>query len=112
VPALRINEKTIRTDEFDVLGQDRGQNKLIGHLGLAKNNGESERTKVPVHEMGPPLQSSGSIVADVKGQASLDDDEIRKIRSFIDRHDGEHESHKLRRSKIRAYCVGCDPKMG
>lgn len=103
MPASRTIKRTIETNEFDVLGQDDGPDYFIRHTGLAKENGVTERRRVKVHEMGPPLQSSGLINANVQGSAALDDDETRKIRSFIDRHQSEHEARHF--GKLKDYCI-------
>lgn len=89
--------------EFDVLGQDNGRPNFIRHLGLASVPGSEERVRVSVYEMGPPLQASGFISADVQATATLNDDESRKIRSFIDQHQGEHEARRL--GTFGGYCV-------
>ena len=114
VPSYRVAESTLSLSIFEVVGQDGGELGFIGHVGLAESTGSQNVAKIPVLDMGPPLHgkgSSGHIKADVVGSAVLTDDEVQKIRTFVDRHANEHLLfRKFRRSQLiqaapQMYCV-------
>jgi hypothetical protein len=54
-----------------------------------------QTSDVPVYDMGPLLHSPGAMEANVHASAGLDDNERQKIKSFIDRHVGEHKARRL-----------------
>lgn len=106
MPATRLANPAVDLAKYDVVGKD-DPTPFIRHLGLAALSGAQTRSAVVVYDMGPPLQSSGNIQADVHGTVGLDDNEARKLKSFIDRHQGEHEAQQLRSAaaRLRGYCI-------
>ncbi len=114
MPSYRVNEATLSLGVFDVVGQDGGEPGFIGHAGLAETAGSQDVARVAVLDMGPPLHGEGNpgrITASAFGSAALTDDEVRKIKTFIDRHANEHRSFaQLSRSQLidaapQLYCV-------
>jgi len=106
MPAARITDSDVTLAQFDVVGQD-DVNPFVKHLGLCALGGQQKATGVGVHDMGPPLRSPGSMTANVHGSADLNDDERRKIASFIDRHASEHKAQQFsgRRGIARSYVI-------
>lgn len=108
MPAGRVNSSsnTINIAQFDVIGKD-GRNQFIEHVGLATNSGTQQANDVPVIDMGPPLGNGQPMRAHVVGTAGITVDEQQKIRTFINRHESEHQAvQKVNRTNIaQAYCV-------
>jgi len=102
VPAYRVTTTTIALTDSEVVGED-GISPFIRHLGLAATNGVARREEAFVHEMGPPLNLPGVMRADVHATAALNDDERRKVKSFVERHAGEHKARSL--GKRHSYCI-------
>lgn len=95
MPSFRVAAENLLLAMFDVVGKDGGEATFIGHIGLVKSSGLHTPTKVSVLDMGPPLhgeRNPNHIRADIVGSATLTDDEVQRIRTFIDRHTGEHLS--------------------
>ncbi len=114
VPSYRIAGSTLSLSLFDVVGQDGAELGFIGHAGLAESTGSENATKIPVLDMGPPLHghgASGHVKADVVGSAALTDDEVQKIRTFVDRHANEHlvfsqfSRSELIQASAQMYCI-------
>lgn len=114
VPSYRVTETTLSLSRFEVVGQDSGESGFIGHAGLAESAGSQDAARIPVLDMGPPLHGHGTarhVRGDVVGGAALTDDEVQKIKTFVDRHANEHSlfSHFSMRQLIEAspqmYCV-------
>ena len=95
MPSYRVATGSISLGLFDVVGEDGREPAFIGHTGLANSAGSQNAANVPVLDMGPPLHGRGTpghIRADVVGSAVLTDDDVQKIKTFIDRHANEHNS--------------------
>jgi len=99
---------------FDVVGKDGKETGFIEHTGLADTFGNHEVRGTSVFDMGPPLHGqiySSRMQANVVGSASLSDDEVRKMQTFVDKHAGEHSSFsQLSRSELiqaapQMYCI-------
>lgn len=91
LPSYRADTPTISLQHFDIVGQDSKEAGLVAHAGLARSAGAQPAAQIPVIDMGPPLHAEGGNVrANVVGSAILTDDEVQKIRTFIDRHALEH----------------------
>ncbi len=114
MPSYRVAGSTISLGIFDIVGQDGKEFGFIGHVGLAGSAGTQNAAEIPVLDMAPPLRGrggSGHVNADVVGRAALTDDEVQKIKTFVDRHAGEHKvfRHLSGRPVIEAasqmYCV-------
>jgi hypothetical protein len=114
VPSYRVAGSTLALSIFDVVGQDGAESGFIGHSGLAESEGSQNAAKIPVLDMGPPLHGPGHpnhVQAHLVGSATLTDDEVQKIRTFIDRHASEHSSflqfskRQLINAAPQMYCV-------
>ena len=107
MPSIRVNGQSVVVHTFDVVGTDGVCAGFIGHLGLVSKGGEHVRNDVAVVEMVPPLDVLGRMTADAVGTALLSDDETRKIKDYLDRHEGEHKAvQKLSRSNLdKVYCI-------
>lgn len=107
MPSRRVNEPRVVIRQFEVVGADGQAPGFIRHTGLASDTGEHDRGNVPVVDMAPPMRLTGPMKADAIGAAVLTDDESRKIKDFVDRHDGEHKAaQKLSRATFQeAYCI-------
>lgn len=114
MPSYRVTGSTLLLSIFDVVGQDGDEVGFIGHTGLVKSAGSQEATKVSVLDMGPPLHGQsgpGHVHASVVGTAALTDDEVQKIKTFVDRHANEHLAFlRFSRSQLlqaapQMYCV-------
>lgn len=87
---------------YDVLGATQGtEADFVVHAGLS-NGGDVIHGMAEVIDMGPPLHSSDqpyrmSVAA--AGQAELTDDEVQKIRTFVDRHANEHQAYAAARAR-------------
>lgn len=93
MPSYRVAGSTLSLSRFEVIGQDSSVSGFIGHAGLAEVGDSQSAAKVPVLDMRPPLHGHGAsrqIKADVVGSAALTDDEVQKIKTFVDRHANEH----------------------
>ncbi|MDZ7619319.1 MAG: hypothetical protein U1E05_20155 [Patescibacteria group bacterium] len=94
MPSYRVSGSTLSLGMFDVVGKDGDDGGFIGHVGLALAGKSQDASRVFVVDMGPPLRGErepGRIAASVVGAIALTDDEVRKIRTFIDRHASEHQ---------------------
>ena len=114
MPSYRVAGPTLSLSIFDVVGQDGNEVDFIGHAGLAESAGSQHAAKISVLDMGPPLHGShysAQVKASVVGSATLTDDEVRKIKTFVDRHANEHLVFlQLNRSRLimaapQMYCV-------
>lgn len=110
VPSVRKTGSTVTLSLFDVIAEDGTIFDFPRHTGLASQPGESDRGAVSVYNMGPPLHSPGSMKADAIGMAELDESEARKIKVFIDRHEGEHlamrQIIRIHRQHVpQMYCI-------
>jgi hypothetical protein len=92
VPSNRENGPSVTVDLYDVIAEDGNAPGFIIHTGLAFRSGEHDRNKVEVSDMGPPLNIVGAMRADAVGKTKLTDGEIRKIKVFVDIHEGEHQA--------------------
>ncbi len=95
MPSYRVMGASVSHSKYDVVGQDRRQPQFIAHVGLAAHEAVSQVNAVAIIDMGPPLHVAGelrSIAAHAIGSAELTDDELQKMRTFIDQHAGEHAS--------------------
>ena len=93
MPSYRVAESTVSISIYDIVGQDGSESGFIGHSGLSAAEGSQDAAAIPIHDMGPPLHGQGGstrLRADVLGSAILTDDEVQKIRTFVDRHTNEH----------------------
>jgi hypothetical protein len=111
LPSYRVATGNISLGLFDVVGQDGGERAFVGHAGLANSAGSQIAADVRVLDMGPPLHGQaapGHIRADVVGSAVLTDDDVQKIKTFIDRHENEHRSLLL---LSRTERIAAAPKM-
>lgn len=108
--AWRISSavSTVSLGRFDVVGKD-GSGQFIEHVGLAAMPGNPLVSNVSVIDMGPPLRDNRLMSANVVGTAHITADEQRKIKTFIDRHESEHQALQksgLSPSNIgQAYCI-------
>ncbi|NOY43662.1 MAG: hypothetical protein GXP26_17735 [Planctomycetes bacterium] len=116
MPSYRVSESTtpLKLLIFDVVGRDGKETGFVDHAGLTESTGTHETRKIPILHMRPPLHGRRDpehMKVSVVGSATLTDDEVHKIRTFVDLHDGEHSAFlQLSRSGlIRAtsemYCV-------
>lgn len=93
LPSYRVAAENLSLAIFDVVGQDGGEHAFIGHTGLVRTTGSQNAARIPVLDMGPPLHGQDvpcHIRANVVGSVTLTDDEVQKIKTFIDRHTNEH----------------------
>lgn len=94
MPSFRVDAPTLSLNIYDVIAKDSAaQVGFIGHTGLAKSTGAHPSARIPFLDMAPPLHghdTSQHLQAHVVGSAELTDDEVQKIKTFIDRHAGEH----------------------
>lgn len=90
-----------------MVGQDGDRVGFVCHVGLAVNHGPQESHRVAVVDMGPPIRPDGQIDnVSAVGTAVLNDDEQWKIQTFIDKHEGEHQSiQNMKRNYPEVYCV-------
>lgn len=114
MPSYRVAGPTLSLSIFDVVGQDGDEPDFIGHTGLAESTGVKQVAKVPVLDMGPPLHGQGGsahVTANIVGSAILNDDEVRKIKTFVDRHANEHQvflqfsALQLLNAAPQMYCI-------
>jgi len=114
VPSFRISATTTSLNIYEVVGVDGDQVGLICHAGLADSVGSQDAHEVTVFDMGPPLHAegrAGRVRASAVGSAELTDDEVQKIRTFVDRHVSEHRAflHLSQRQVLRSapqmYCI-------
>ncbi len=114
MPSYRVAGSTLSLSIFDVVGQDADESGFIGHVGLAKSAGSQNPAKIPVLDMGPPLHGQGVpsyVRANVAGSATLTDDEVQKVKTFVDRHANEHSvflqfsTSQLINAAPQMYCV-------
>jgi hypothetical protein len=107
VPSQRINNPHVEVVAYDVIGMDGDQAGFIRHAGLASSSATHDRESVAVTDMAPPLRVPGYMKADAIGTAELTEDEARKIKDFLDRHEGEHQSvQNLNPRKFpQVYCI-------
>jgi hypothetical protein len=107
MPSARINGPTVTVATYDAIGADGGRRGFLRHIGLAASAGAQDRASVIVLDMGPPLRIGAKMKADAVGTAGLTEGEARKIKAFIDRHEGEHRAvAKLSRSNAsQIYCI-------
>ena len=107
MPSRRVTEPSISVRLFDVIGADSDQDGFICHVGLARPQGEYERSSVSVMDMAPPMRATGQMKSDVLGTADLTEDEVRRIKDFVDRHEGEHAAIQMLGPKSfpKVYCL-------
>jgi hypothetical protein len=114
VPSYRVSETMLSLSRFEVVGQDGAETEFIGHAGLVEATGSHHTASVPVLDMGPPLHGHdkvGQVRGDVVGSAALTDDEVQKIKTFVDRHANEHavfsqfSTSQRMRAVPQMYCV-------
>lgn len=114
MPSYRIGATTVSLNIYDVVGVDGDQVGFIRHAGLAESVGSQDTHEVTVVDMGPPLHAggrAGRVHASAVGSAELTDDEVQKIRTFVDRHVNEHRAFlqlsqsQLLRSAHQMYCI-------
>ncbi len=114
MPSFRVNTSTQEFNRFDAVGADHAESDFICHVGLTVAAGSQDVTSVAVLDMGPPLHghnSANHMKCDVIGSAQLTDDEVQKIRTFIDRHANEHAlflqlaATQILRMAPQMYCV-------
>ena len=114
MPSYRVAGSTLSLSIFDVVGQDGDESGFIGHSGLAESAGSQNAAKISVLDMGPPLHGQGGpshVVANVVGSATLTDDEVQKIKTFVNRHANEHlvfrhfSPRQLIEAAQQMYCV-------
>lgn len=109
MPSIKVNGPTVSPNQFDIIGTGSEDTGFIQHTGLASTGGSQNAGAVRVCEMGPPLRNTGQMAAHALGTANLTDDEVRKIKSFIDRYQGEHlemQHIRLTPKQIPAmYCI-------
>lgn len=95
MPSFRIEGSSVFLSRFDVVGKDGVEARFIDHVGLAETDASFQSHAVAVFDMGPPLRGPGStnlMCAHAIGCAELTDDELRKIKMFVDQHASEHAS--------------------
>lgn len=114
MPSHRVTKSTISLSRFDIIGQDGAESGCIGHSGLAASAGSQNAGSIPVLDMGPPLHghsNTAHVRGDVVGIADLTDDEVQKIRTFVDRHANEHSvfsqlsGTRILKMAPQMYCV-------
>lgn len=114
MPSYRVSATKLALSRFDVVGEDGAESGFIGHVGLAEVAGPHDRAEVRILDMGPPLHAigtSGQVRGDAVGSASLTDDEMRKIATFVDRHANEHllfsqlSGRQLLKMAPTMYCI-------
>src|SRR5687767_736134 len=107
MPSSRVTAPTLVANLFDIIGTDGAKHGFISHAGLCSRAGEHDRDAVAVIDMCPPLRMAGHMKADAKGVTQLNNDEFRKIKDYVDRHEGEHQAaQKVNRGNIAAlYCI-------
>ncbi len=115
MPSYRVDGVTLSLNIFEAVGEDGKETVgFIAHVGLAKSSGPQPPTKIAVLHMGPPLHGQDSLAhikANAVGSAAVTDDEVQKIKTFIDRQASEHSGFlELNRSDIikiapQMYCV-------
>lgn len=110
MPGKRLNGASANFRIYDVVGQSDGQ-MFVLHAGLADRDGTQSCDSVSVIHMGPPLDVSGRMPADICGALSLNEEEKRRIRLFISRHAREHyafsalQGFALQRRAAEMYCI-------
>jgi hypothetical protein len=104
VPSKRVNNPVIDLSEYDVVGEDGVMPSFVRHVGLSAASGSMAASGVSVHQMGPPLNSSGTIKVDVFGTADLDVGQKQRIKIFKDTHESEHLARKLGKRKGYVIC--------
>jgi hypothetical protein len=114
VPSYRIGAPVVSLRVYDAVGEDGDQIGFICHAGLAESAGSQHAHEIAVLDMGPPLQAgerARRLQASAVGSAELTDDEVQKIRTFVDRHVNEHQAllklsqSQLLRSAPQMYCI-------
>lgn len=95
VSSYRIDKPAVSLSVYDVVGQDGDRAGFICHAGLAESAGSQPVRQVAVLDMRPPLHAgdrTGRVAASAAGSAQLTDDEVQKIKNFVDRHASEHQA--------------------
>jgi hypothetical protein len=107
VPSVREKGPKVTLATYCVVGADGVLPGFICHTGLAAKNGEQDQATVEVSDMGPPLNVAGQMKADTVSMAELTVDEIRKIKTCIEKHHSEHQAtQQLTRNSIpQVYCI-------
>ncbi len=114
MPSYRTDPAPVSLGLYDVVGADGNHVGFICHAGLAESAGTHDVRDVAVLDMGPPLRAEGRggrLHASAVGSAELTDDELRKIKTFVDRHANEHQplsqlgGSRLRKSAPQMYCI-------
>jgi hypothetical protein len=112
MPSFSIKELHVELKVFEVLGADGPEAGFIKHTALAANGGVQSAHAVNVVDMGPPLHGPAhmhTMHATVVGRAELTDDEVQKIKVFVDQHSGEHQAFNSLRDALRyapqIYCI-------
>jgi hypothetical protein len=114
VPSFRIETPAVSLSIFDVVGEDGAQPDFISHAGLAQSTDSQKADAVIILDMGPPLRGQNrpnSIEASAVGCAALSDDEVQKIRTFVDQHANEHQvflhlnASQMLRLAAQMYCI-------
>jgi hypothetical protein len=94
---------------YDIIGEysKTGPGDFIRHVGLAVNSvaGIGDNEIISVAHMGPPLENSGTMSAQIVGSANLTVDDIEQIRIFIDERLPEHAAAVKRSGKHKTYVV-------
>lgn len=106
MPSWRVHGPCVGIETFDVVGCDSVPG-FIGHVGLATIQGTHGPVSIAAANMGPPLQIGSQFRVDAVGRASLNADEILRIKTFIDRHELEHRSALpfTLKNAPRYYCI-------
>ncbi|HSW39065.1 MAG TPA: hypothetical protein VLL97_06195 [Acidobacteriota bacterium] len=114
MPSYRIQTPAVSLGTFDVLGVDGDQLGFICHTGLAESGGSHKADAIAILDMGPPLHGPNqpnNLHAHAVGCAQLTDDEMQKIRTFVDQHANEHQAMqqldglKVLRLAHQMYCI-------
>ncbi len=112
--SYRVDESMLSLNIFDIVGQDGDETGFVVHAGLVESAGSHHSAKIPVFDMAPPLHGQGNlghIRANVVGGVSLTNDEVQKIKTFVDRHINEHlvfqqfSGRQLFNAAEQLYCV-------
>jgi hypothetical protein len=94
MPASRVVTDEVTLAAYDVVAKDGVTPTFIAHVGLAQSGGTQPAVNLAIYDMSPPLHGpdyATTINVTAFGVAELNNDEIQKIRTFLDLQSSEHE---------------------
>ena len=108
MPARRLGKETSPVQTFDVLGVDAENSpEFVRHVGLAAEDSATVKlgSGLAIVHMGPPLGTGFPTgVITCVGTSTLTATEVLKVRLFIDNHEAEYLSAKIRDARGQ-YCI-------